>query len=59
MFESTIEFIEINQDGIVYGCTYDIDLKECDVILYDEENKVISKIKEIMNQIREREKIKE
>lgn len=58
VYEDTINSIEIYDDGILYFLEVaDIieGLKEEDIILYDDTDKLINKIKELMNEINERE----
>lgn len=57
-YEDTICSIEINEEGIFYlleiaDC---VDLKEEEIILYEETDKLLNKIKQLMNEIKEREK---
>ena len=57
VYDDTISSIEINEDGTYYLLKWSdtTDLKEEDIILYDDTDKLINKIKELMNEINERE----
>ena len=59
VYDDIINWISIDKDGLTYGLEeVCIDVKEEDVILYYEEEKLVNKIKEIMKQIRENEREK-
>lgn len=59
VYDDVIGWVSIDKDGLIYGLEEAcIDVKEEDIILYDEEEKLVSKIKETMKQIREKEKEK-
>jgi hypothetical protein len=59
VYDDVIEWINVDKDGLTYGLKEAcIDVKEEDVILYDEEERLVKNIKEIMLQIREKEKEK-
>lgn len=57
VYDDYIGWISVDKDGLVYGLDESCnDIKEEDIILYDEDEKLIQKIKETMLQIREKEK---
>ena len=61
VYDDTICSIEIGKEGTFYlleksDC---IDVKEDEIILYDETDKLLAKIQELMNEINEREKEKD
>ena len=61
VYDDTICSIEINKEGTFYllekaDC---VDLKENEVILYHETDKLLAKIQKLMNEINEREKGKD
>lgn len=61
VYDDTICSIEIGKEGTFYllekaDC---IDVKEDEIILYDETDKLLTKIQELMNEINEREKEKD
>jgi hypothetical protein len=59
VYDDYIEWINVDEDGLTYGLKEAcIDVKEEDVVLYDEEERLVKNIKEIMLQIREKEKEK-
>ena len=58
VYDDTISSIEIGKKGTFYllekaDC---IDVKEDEIILYDEKDKLLAKIQKLMNEINEREK---
>lgn len=57
VYEDSIVAIEVDKDGTHYLLKYSdcMDLEEKDIILYDETDKLINTIKELMNEINERE----
>ena len=57
VFDDYISSIEINNTGIYYilASADMIDLEEKNIILYNENDKLIAKIKELMNEIHKRE----
>ena len=57
IYDDYICWIEINENGIFYLLKYAdiVDLKEEDVILYNDKEKLLAKIEEKMNEINERE----
>lgn len=61
VYDDYICAIDIDKDGLRYLLKYSdcMDLEEKDIILYDETDKLINTIKELMNKINEREKGKE
>lgn len=56
VYDDYIEEVCVNKDGLFYilkkAC---IDVKEEDIILYEEKGKLVEKIKQIMREIEERE----
>jgi len=57
VYDDYISSININENGIQYYLKYSdyTDLVEENIILYDDTDKLINKIKELMNEINERE----
>ena len=61
VYDDTISSIEIGKEGIVYllkNADF-VDLKEDEIILYNETDKLLAKIQKLMNEINEREKEKD
>lgn len=58
MYDDYICSIEINKEGTFYLLKYSdcIDLKEDEIILYHETDKLLAKIQKLMHEINEREK---
>lgn len=58
VYDDYICSIEINENGVFYLLKYAdiVDLKEEEVILYSDKEKLLAKIEEKMNEINEREK---
>lgn len=61
VYDDTIRSIEIGKEGTFYllekaDC---IDVKEDEIILYNETDKLLAKIQKLMNEINEREKEKD
>ena len=57
VYDDYIRWISVDKDGLVYGLDESCnEIKEEDIILYDEDEMLIQKIKETMLQIREKEK---
>lgn len=60
VYDDYIGWVSVDKDGLVYGLEESCnDITEEDIILYDEEEKLIQKIKETILQIREKEREKE
>ena len=55
VYDTYIDNINIDKDELLYSDDYYTELKEDDVILYEEKDKLINKIIEVMNKIHERE----
>lgn len=56
VYDDVIEWISVDKDGLNYGLKEAcIDVKEDDIILYDEMDKLSIRIKEVMQEIREKE----
>lgn len=60
VYDDYIDTIDIDKDGIRYLLKYSdyTDAKEEDIILYNDTDKLINKIKELMNEINKREGLK-
>lgn len=57
IYTDTIMEVTFYENGLVYNFeNYPDELKEDEIILYDEKDKLLQKIEELMNKINEREK---